>query len=77
MTVIGRGNGHEMTVRIDGKRAPGYGATARMLAQSALCLAQDEEVLPKRYGILTPASAMEGALVPRLSNADVTLSVVD
>ena len=77
MTLIGRGNGRDMTVRVDGKRDPGYGATARMLAQSALCLAQDEEVLPKRYGILTPASAMEGALVPRLSSADVTLSVVD
>lgn len=52
------------TVLIEGNRDPGYGETARMLGESALCLAQDE--LPLRGGVLTPASCMGSALVKRL-----------
>jgi short subunit dehydrogenase-like uncharacterized protein len=49
---------------------PGYGSTAKMLGQSALCLAFDE--LPQRGGILTPASAMGMTLVNRLRDAGMT-----
>jgi short subunit dehydrogenase-like uncharacterized protein len=54
------------TIRADvsGDRDPGYGATSRMLSQSALCLAQDE--LPPQCGVLTPAVAMGDALRRRL-----------
>jgi short subunit dehydrogenase-like uncharacterized protein len=76
MTLIGRGKGNELRVRVQGKRDPGYGATARMLTQAALCLAQDRDVLPERYGILTPASAMEDALMQRLGAADIAFTVL-
>lgn len=49
---------------------PGYGSTAKMLGQSALCLAFDD--IPQRGGILTPASAMGMTLVNRLRNAGMT-----
>lgn len=49
---------------------PGYGSTAKMLSQAALCLAFDD--IPKRGGILTPASAMGLTLVKRLRNAGMT-----
>jgi len=50
---------------------PGYGATARMLAESALCLARDEaDGLPG--GVLTPASALGMPLVERLRGAGFT-----
>ncbi len=49
---------------------PGYGSTAKMLGQSALCLAFDD--IPQRGGILTPASALGMTLVNRLRDAGMT-----
>ncbi|MFB1481129.1 trans-acting enoyl reductase family protein [Corallococcus sp. RDP092CA] len=77
------GEGHSpksgQRVKVEGKVAakgdPGYAATARMLAESALCLAFDP--LPKRGGVLTPASAMGMVLVERLRRAGMTFEVHD
>ena len=55
---------------------PGYGATAIMLGESALCLAEDGDALPKRAGVLTPAAAMGSCLVTRLRRAGMALEVV-
>lgn len=63
-------------VKVRGKRDPGYGATARMLAEAALCLAQDGEALPEVAGVLTPSVAMGQALLPRLESVDVTFEAV-
>jgi short subunit dehydrogenase-like uncharacterized protein len=49
---------------------PGYGETAKMLSESALCLAFDE--LPATSGQLTTATAMGGALIERLTRAGIT-----
>jgi short subunit dehydrogenase-like uncharacterized protein len=54
---------------------PGYGETAKMLAESALCLAFDE--LPERSGQLTPAVAMGDALRRRLLAAGIKFEVLD
>jgi short subunit dehydrogenase-like uncharacterized protein len=54
---------------------PGYAATAVMLAESALCLAEDGDRLPRAAGVLTPATAMGDALVERLRARGFTLSV--
>jgi short subunit dehydrogenase-like uncharacterized protein len=60
--------------RIRGDRDPGYGSTAKMLGESAVCLAQDE--LPAAGGCWTPASAMGDALLARLAkNAGVTFTL--
>jgi short subunit dehydrogenase-like uncharacterized protein len=56
--------------RIEDRRDPGYGSTAVMLAESALCLARDP--LPTPGGVLTPASALDGALLARLRAAGMT-----
>jgi short subunit dehydrogenase-like uncharacterized protein len=53
---------------------PGYGETAKMLAESALCLTQDE--LPSRAGQLTTAVAMGDALRIRLEKAGMTFRVL-
>lgn len=55
---------------------PGYGGTAIMLGQSALCLARDADRLPARSGVLTPATAMGDALVERLRARGFTFEVV-
>jgi short subunit dehydrogenase-like uncharacterized protein len=52
---------------------PGYGETAKMLAESALCLAFDD--LPATAGQVTTAVAMGDALVGRLRRAGLTFRV--
>lgn len=54
---------------------PGYAATSVMMGEAALCLALDRDKLPDRAGVLTPAAAMDGALVERLRTAGATLEV--
>jgi len=70
----GSGGGREpllATVTVAAELDPGYGATAPMLAESALCLARDEaEGLAG--GVLTPASGLGLPLVERLRPVGVT-----
>jgi saccharopine dehydrogenase (NAD+, L-glutamate forming) len=54
---------------------PGYGETAKMLAESALCLAFDK--LPRLGGVLTPAQAMGSALLERLQLAGIRFEVLN
>ena len=60
--------------KIAARGDPGYAATAVMLGESALCLALDRGALPDRAGVLTPATAMGGALAGRLRSAGQTLT---
>ena len=66
-------DGEKLTAVIEGSSDPGYGETAKMLGESALCLAEDE--LPARGGLLTPASAMGLKLTDRLRAAGMTFRV--
>lgn len=67
-------NGESMRLVVKGDRDPGYGATSRMLAESAVCLATEELDVPG--GFLTPAAAMGGALCQRLiSNAGLSFEI--
>jgi short subunit dehydrogenase-like uncharacterized protein len=65
--------GEAVRARVEASQDPGYGATAWMLAESALCLAEDD--LPTRGGLLTPASCMGMQLASRLREAGITLRV--
>ena len=58
-------NDDKIRCRVTGDRDPGYGSTAKMLAQAAACLAQD---VPQETagGFWTPAALMGGALIERL-----------
>ena len=47
--------------------------TAKMVAESALCLAFDD--LPSAYGVLTPATAMGAALRQRLHAKGILFAV--
>lgn len=53
---------------------PGYGETAKMLAEAALCLVTDE--VPAQAGQLTPAAAMGQALITRLTRAGIEFRTV-
>ena len=75
--LVGHVEGRTEPVRgkVRGERDPGYGATATMLGESAICLALDQERLESEGGLLTPASAMGMVLVERLRDAGMTFEV--
>lgn len=64
--------GERLHADVAGTSDPGYGETAKMLSESALCLALDEAKLPQVAGVLTPATAMGRVLVDRLRTAGMT-----
>ena len=65
--------GRRFRAVVAGAGDPGYAATAVMLGESALCLAED--ATGDRAGSLTPATAMGTALVERLRKAGHTYDV--
>jgi len=79
--LVGRGtepnSGDDFRVsgKITANRDPGYGATAWMLGESAVCLALDETNTPVDAGILTPASGIGMPLVDRLRKTGMTFEV--
>ena len=68
-------DGQTLRTKVTGDRDPGYGSTSKMLAESALCLAQDD--LPDVSGVLTPSVAMGDKLLERLrERAGLTFDVL-
>ncbi len=65
-----------VTARVRGHSDPGYGETAKMLAESALCLAVDGDELTSSGGVLTPAAALGASLLERLRRAGMVFEVV-
>jgi len=61
-------DGNHLMVKVTGDRDPGYGSTAKMLAQAGLCMAIDIKKEDQAGGFLTPSTAMGGALVKRLED---------
>jgi short subunit dehydrogenase-like uncharacterized protein len=68
--VRGRGTNEDGPFMVDAvieaDRDPGYGGTARMLGESAMCLVEDDTDSPLSGGVLTPASAIGEPLADRL-----------
>ncbi|GAA2784852.1 saccharopine dehydrogenase NADP-binding domain-containing protein [Kitasatospora paracochleata] len=71
---VGESDGQRVVTEVSGGD-PGYGETAKILSESALCLAFDE--LPPTAGQLTTAAAMGPALIDRLSKAGISFTVLD
>lgn len=58
--------GDTLKAQVRGDRDPGYGSTAKMLAQAGACLAQDISRKAKPGGFWTPASIYDQRLIDRL-----------
>ena len=72
----GQNRQNNAMVKVSGDLDPGYGSTARMLGEAAVCLAKDN--LTVGGGFWTPASALAKQYLDRLtSNAGLTFKVVD
>ena len=68
----------KLQCKVTGDRDPGYGSTAKMISQAALCLARDIDAKQCGGGIWTPASSMGTTLQGRLeSYAGLRFDVVD
>src|SRR5207249_785233 len=67
--------GHDVRVNIDAEGHPGYLATARMLGEAGLLLAEPGAT-PDRAGCLTPATALGTGAAERLERARVRFSVI-
>ncbi len=74
VTFVGEGGGRRALTEVSGGD-PGYDETAKMLAESALCLALDE--LPETAGQVTTAQAMGDALLGRLQQAGMVFRVAE
>jgi short subunit dehydrogenase-like uncharacterized protein len=73
LLLIAKAGDTTLTTQVSGGD-PGYTETAKMLSESALCLAFDE--LPDVSGQTTTAVAMGDALITRLQAAGITFEVV-
>ena len=77
--VLGRGTGSDGPFTVEAEfgtdLGPGYGATARMLGEAAVCLVRDETESPLDGGVLTPASGIGMPLVERLRDVGFTATV--
>jgi short subunit dehydrogenase-like uncharacterized protein len=71
---VGEGGGKCVVTEVAGGD-PGYDETAKMLAESGLCLAFDD--LRQTAGQVTTAQAMGDALLSRLQDAGMTFSVLE
>jgi short subunit dehydrogenase-like uncharacterized protein len=64
----GSSEGPRVFGAVHGMQDPGYGETAKMLSEAAVCLAVDDN-LPGKGGISTPAACMGMRLIERLRAA--------
>jgi short subunit dehydrogenase-like uncharacterized protein len=71
---VGEGGGKRVVTEVSGGD-PGYTETSKMLAESALCLAFDDN--PKRSGQLTTVASMGDMLLTRLQNAGIAFRVLE
>lgn len=67
-------DGRQVRVSVCGDLDPGYGSTAKMLAEAAVCLVKESPDVPG--GVWTPGAAMRGRLIARLqANAGLSFTV--
>ena len=70
-------DGRIFKARVTGDRDPGYGSTAKMISEAAICLATEVDREQVGGGFWTPASAMGVKLIARLKrNAGVTFEML-
>lgn len=74
LRLIGEGGGKRVVTQVSGGD-PGYDETAKMLSESALCLAFDD--VPKVAGQTTTAVAMGRPLIERLQAAGIAFETLE
>jgi short subunit dehydrogenase-like uncharacterized protein len=76
IVMVGKAGDRVLRARVKADRDPGYGATCKMLGESAACLALEGAKLDVEGGFWTPAAAMGSRLIARLeNNAGMTFEI--
>jgi short subunit dehydrogenase-like uncharacterized protein len=71
-------SGDEIRCKVTGDQDPGYGSTAKILAQAAACLVQDISKAKVHGGFWTPASIFGSTLITRLEKyAGLTFELME
>ena len=68
-------DGNHISCTVTGDKDPGYSGTAIMLTESALSIILNNEETPKKFGVLTPASAIGAILIKRLKTKGIIFKV--
>lgn len=70
-------DGRKIAAKVTGDRDPGYGSTAKMLGEAAVCLALETDKAAYAGGFWTPASLMGERLIQRLKDhAGLTFDLI-
>ena len=70
--------GEELIAKVTGDRDPGYGSTAKILGEAAVCLALDISKKDIAGGFWTPATALGDKFITRLTeHAGLTFSLIE
>lgn len=70
-------SGQRLTAKMTGDRDPGYGSTAKILGEAAVCLALDVAKTAQAGGFWTPATVFGDKLISRLNQyAGLSFSLV-
>jgi len=69
IVMVGKAGERTLRARVKADRDPGYGATCKMLGESAVCLALEGDRLDVAGGFWTPAASMGTRLIARLENS--------
>lgn len=70
-------SGETIVAKVTGDRDPGYGSTAKMISEAAICLAKDPIVQQKSGGFWTPATMLGEPLIQRLEqNAGLSFTIM-
>lgn len=75
VTFLGQAGQHRLRCEVRGGD-PGYGDTAKMLAEAALCLAFERQCLPAHSGIVTSAAGLGEPLIERLRAVGISFDVL-
>ena len=76
MHFFGEVDGQLFEGKVSDSLDPGYACTAKMLAESCLCLVENRDELPMVGGILTPSAAFGTVLIRRLQEAGMQFSCI-
>jgi len=73
--------GNEKSIRVmgsvKGKGDPGYLLTSKMVSETSICLALQQNQLPQRGGILTPATGLGNILIDRLHKKGISFEIIE
>ena len=68
-------DGNHISCTVTGDKDPGYSGTAIMLTESALSIILNNEKIPRKFGVLTPSSAIGKILIKRLKTKGIIFKV--